>query len=186
VNVPLAVIIPADVFYVVHSTGVPGAREHDVSSDLYETHAQANSELVRLKGQNPAGAYDIWKSSTYVEPLAWSVFGGAGRRHRRSHRLLRSSHGVRLPAAFERWGAVRSGSVRGESPQAFARADYLRRRLIIHRTRIRQATQEEMRARPASIFMTDVAAAHIAGQHLDFHRRVKGPGFPPGHGLHLA
>ena len=70
-NVPLAVVIPADVFYVDQSSGVPGAREHAVSSDLYETHAQANSELVRLKGQNPAGAYDIWKSSTYVEPPAW-------------------------------------------------------------------------------------------------------------------
>jgi hypothetical protein len=68
-SVPLAT--PADVFYVVQSSGALGRREHDVSSHLYETHAQAHTELARLKAGNPGGDYDIWKSSTYIEPPAW-------------------------------------------------------------------------------------------------------------------
>jgi hypothetical protein len=70
-SVPVAAATPADVFYVVQSSGVPGQREHDVSSVLYETHAQARTELVRLKAGNPGGDYDVWKSSTYVEPPSW-------------------------------------------------------------------------------------------------------------------
>jgi hypothetical protein len=70
-SVPLAVVTPADVFYVVQSSGLLGQREHDVSSDLYETHAQAHIELARLKAGNPGGDYDIWKSSSYIEPPAW-------------------------------------------------------------------------------------------------------------------
>lgn len=70
-SVPLAAAAPADVFYVVHSSGVLGQREHDVSSLLYETHAQAHAELARLTAGNPAGNYDIWKSSTYLEPPGW-------------------------------------------------------------------------------------------------------------------
>jgi len=70
-SVPRAVATPADVFYVVQSSGLLGHREHDVSSDLYETHAQAHTELARLQAGNPGGDYDIWKSSTYIEPPAW-------------------------------------------------------------------------------------------------------------------
>ena len=70
-SVPVATATPADVFYVVQSSGLLGRREHDVSSDLYETHAQAHRELARLKAGNPGGDYDIWKSSTYIEPAAW-------------------------------------------------------------------------------------------------------------------
>jgi hypothetical protein len=70
-SIPLAVATPADVFYVVQSSGLPGRRAHDVSSDLYETHAQARTELARLQAGNPGGDYDIWKSSTYIEPPAW-------------------------------------------------------------------------------------------------------------------
>lgn len=67
----LATGTPADVFYVVQSSGLPGKREHDVSSVLYETHAQASTELTRLKAGNPDGDYDIWKSSSYIEPPSW-------------------------------------------------------------------------------------------------------------------
>jgi hypothetical protein len=70
-SVPLTTATPADVFYVVQSSGSLGRREHDVSSDLYETHAQAHTELARLQAGNPDGDYDIWKSSTYIEPPAW-------------------------------------------------------------------------------------------------------------------
>jgi hypothetical protein len=70
-SVPDVATTPADVFYVVQSSGLPGQREHDVSSLLYETHAQANTELTRLKAANPGGDYDIWKSSTYIEPPLW-------------------------------------------------------------------------------------------------------------------
>jgi hypothetical protein len=70
-SVPLAAAAPADVFYVVQSSGLPGQRQHDVSSVLYETHAQAYTELTRLMAGNSVGDYDIWKSSTYIEPPAW-------------------------------------------------------------------------------------------------------------------
>jgi len=70
-SVPLAAATPADVFYVVQSSGLPGRREHDVASVLYETRAQAHTELTRLKAGNSVGDYDIWKSSTYIEPPSW-------------------------------------------------------------------------------------------------------------------
>ncbi|HEY8054057.1 MAG TPA: hypothetical protein VIE42_14805 [Steroidobacteraceae bacterium] len=70
-SVPLAVVTPADVFYVVESSGRLGQREHDVASVLYETHAQAHTELTRLKAGNSVGDYDIWRSSTYIEPPSW-------------------------------------------------------------------------------------------------------------------
>jgi hypothetical protein len=61
---------PAEVFYVVQSTGAPGRREHQVASVLYETRAQAHTELARLSAAHP-GDYSIWKSTTYVEPPQW-------------------------------------------------------------------------------------------------------------------
>src|SRR5256885_16728717 len=56
-----------------------------------------------------------------------------------------------------RWGAIRSGNVCDKSTQAFPGADHHRRFLIIDRTRIRMAAQLEVGARPALVFMTDVA-----------------------------
>jgi hypothetical protein len=61
---------PAEVFYVVQSTGVFGRREHQVASLLYETRADARTELARLCAAR-AGDYSIWKSTTYVEPPRW-------------------------------------------------------------------------------------------------------------------
>ena len=42
------------------------------------------------------------------------------------------------------------------------------------------AAQLEVRARPALVFMTDVARAHVARQHEDFNRSMKGRCFAPG------
>jgi hypothetical protein len=61
---------PADVFYVVQSTGAPGRREHRLSSVLYQTRPQALAELVRLSAAYP-GDYAIWKGTTHVEPPRW-------------------------------------------------------------------------------------------------------------------
>jgi len=61
---------PAEVFYVVQSTGAPGRREHRVASVLYETRAQAHTELARLSAAH-SGDYSVWKSTTYVEPPQW-------------------------------------------------------------------------------------------------------------------
>jgi hypothetical protein len=60
----------AEVFYVVQSTGAPGRREHHLASVLYETRAQAHTELARLSGARPAD-YSIWKGTTYLEPPQW-------------------------------------------------------------------------------------------------------------------
>jgi hypothetical protein len=62
---------PADVFYVVQSTGAPGRREHRLSSVLYQTRPHARAELVRLSAANP-GDYAIWKGTTRVEPPQWA------------------------------------------------------------------------------------------------------------------
>jgi hypothetical protein len=59
-----------EVFYVVQSTGAPGRREHHLASVLYETRAQAHTELARLSGARPAD-YSIWKGTTYLEPPHW-------------------------------------------------------------------------------------------------------------------
>ena len=61
---------PAEVFYVVQSTGAPGRRDHHLASALYETRVQAHTELARLSAAHP-GDYSIWKSATYVEPPRW-------------------------------------------------------------------------------------------------------------------
>ncbi len=44
------------------------------------------------------------------------------------------------------------------------------------------AAQPEMRARPAFVFITDIARAYVARQHEHFNRSMKGPCFAPGHG----
>jgi hypothetical protein len=61
---------PADVFYVVQSTGAPGRREHRLSSVLYQTRPHARAELVRLNAACP-GDYAIWKGTTHIEPPEW-------------------------------------------------------------------------------------------------------------------
>src|SRR5256886_15946192 len=48
-------------------------------------------------------------------------------------------------------------------------------------TRIRMAAQLEVGARPALVFMTDVARAHVARQPEDFNRSMKGRCFVAGH-----
>jgi hypothetical protein len=61
---------PAEVFYVVHSTGARGHREHRLASVLYETRPHAHTELARLSAAH-AGDYAVWKSATYIEPPQW-------------------------------------------------------------------------------------------------------------------
>jgi hypothetical protein len=63
--------MPAEVFYVVQSTGMLGRREHRLASVLYETRPQAYNELVRLAALRPA-AYSIWSGATYIEPPRWA------------------------------------------------------------------------------------------------------------------
>jgi hypothetical protein len=65
-------VAPADVFYVVESTGVLGAREHRVQSALFESRLHAEAQLRRLNDANSGGSYGIWKGTTYLEPAAWS------------------------------------------------------------------------------------------------------------------
>jgi hypothetical protein len=61
---------PADVFYVVQSTGTTGRREHRLASGLYEMRPHAHTELARLSAARP-GDYAIWKGTTYIEPPQW-------------------------------------------------------------------------------------------------------------------
>ena len=65
-----SVAAPADVFYVVQSTGARGRRKHRLSSVLYETHSLAHAELVRLSAAAP-GDYAVWKGTTHIEPPQW-------------------------------------------------------------------------------------------------------------------
>ena len=65
-----SIATPAEVFYVVQSTGAPGRREHRLASVLYETRPQAHTELTRLSATHPSD-YTIWKSTTYIEPPRW-------------------------------------------------------------------------------------------------------------------
>ena len=62
---------PSEVFYVVQSSGLLGERRHRVSSVLYETRPQAETELARLSAANPAAGYSVWKGATYLEPPDW-------------------------------------------------------------------------------------------------------------------
>ncbi len=77
---------PTEVFYVVQSTGVDlGERSHRLSSALYQTRRQAETELSRLRTATPHGTYGVWKSATYVEPAEWL------------HRVVRSDGSLILP-----------------------------------------------------------------------------------------
>jgi len=62
--------VPAEVFYVVESSGVLGRREHRLASVLFETRSHAHNELTRVTAAHP-GDYAIWKSTTYIEPPQW-------------------------------------------------------------------------------------------------------------------
>lgn len=66
-----AVWTPADVFYVVQSTGPAGEQQHRICYVLYETRRQAEAELIRLKKARPDLHYSVWQSATYVEPHSW-------------------------------------------------------------------------------------------------------------------
>lgn len=76
---------PFEVFYVVQSTGLPGERNHRLSSALYETRRQAEDELSRLCTAEPSANYGVWKSATYIEPAEWL------------HRVVRSDGSLILP-----------------------------------------------------------------------------------------
>lgn len=80
--------MPADVFYVVESTGVPGRREHRLASILYGMRPHANSELARLCAAHP-GNYAVWKSTTYIEPPRWG------------YAVMRADGAVVPPGAFD-------------------------------------------------------------------------------------
>jgi hypothetical protein len=62
---------PAEVFYVVQSVGLIGDRQHHVSSVLYETRRQAETELARLRSNEPDSTYSVWQSISYTEPHQW-------------------------------------------------------------------------------------------------------------------
>jgi hypothetical protein len=77
---------PTEVFYVVQSTGADvGERSHRLSSALYETRLQAETELSRLRTAAPHDTYGVWKSATYIEPAEWL------------HRIVRSDGSLILP-----------------------------------------------------------------------------------------
>ena len=66
---------PAEVFYVVQTTGgILGRRHHRLRSRLFETPLQARAELARLAALTFASgaSYGVWNSTTYVEPAEWS------------------------------------------------------------------------------------------------------------------
>jgi hypothetical protein len=69
-SLPASCAAPAEVFYVVQSTGARGRRDHRLASVLYETRAHAHTELARLSAAHP-GDYAVWKSATYIEPPQW-------------------------------------------------------------------------------------------------------------------
>jgi RPA family protein len=64
--------LPLDVFYVVHSTGRHGERQHLVRSILYQKKLHADAELARVRADDPEGTYDVWHAATYIEPAAWA------------------------------------------------------------------------------------------------------------------
>jgi hypothetical protein len=90
---------PVDVFYIVQSKGDHGERDHRLRSMLYETLDTAETELSRLRAGDVTGAtsYDIWRSTTYIEPTEWL------------HRVVRSDGTLVLPRLR---GAQRCADIR--------------------------------------------------------------------------
>ena len=76
---------PVEVFYIVHSKGLVGERDHRLCSLLFETRPQAAVELARLRETDSGGNYSVWKSATYIEPAEWL------------HRVVRSDGTLILP-----------------------------------------------------------------------------------------
>jgi hypothetical protein len=62
---------PADVYYVVQSSGKVGRRDHQMVSALYETRPQADAELARLRGEKKGVVLSVWMRTTHVEPAQW-------------------------------------------------------------------------------------------------------------------
>jgi hypothetical protein len=62
---------PADVYYVVQSSGVAGRRDHQMISPLYETRPQADAELARLRDLKRSGVLSVWMRSAQDEPPQW-------------------------------------------------------------------------------------------------------------------
>ncbi len=62
---------PADVFYVVQSSGTVGKRDHRVVSLLYETRPQADAELARIRSEKKSGVLSVWTRTTHIEPPQW-------------------------------------------------------------------------------------------------------------------
>ena len=62
---------PPDVYYVVHSSGTVGRRDHEVVSPLYETRGQADAELARLRAGKTKGVLSVWMRTAQEEPAQW-------------------------------------------------------------------------------------------------------------------
>lgn len=62
---------PNDVYYVVHSSGTVGKRDHEVTSPLYETRWQADRELVRLRAQTKTGVFSVRMRTSPSVPAEW-------------------------------------------------------------------------------------------------------------------
>ena len=65
----IKLIAPADMYYVVQSSGVVGRRDHSVISPLYETRWQADAELARLRSGKTRGLLSVWMRT--AEPPQW-------------------------------------------------------------------------------------------------------------------
>ena len=77
--------VPVDVFYIVLSKGDHGERDFCLRSALYDTRDLAEAELSRLRAEDGAGSYGIWRSTTFIEPAEWL------------HRVVRSDGTLILP-----------------------------------------------------------------------------------------
>jgi len=82
---------------------------------------------------------------------------------------------ARPAAVWRRSYAVRARRVRRECPQALARTDDDRGLLLVDGARIGVPGDAKMLMWPASVFVADVALAHVARHDQDFLGRVKHP-----------
>ena len=62
---------PADVYYVVQSSGIAGKHDHEVISPLYQTRPQADAELARLRNLKKKGVLTVWMRTAREEPPQW-------------------------------------------------------------------------------------------------------------------
>lgn len=107
IGFPDQAAVPTDVFYIVQSKGDGGERDHRLHSALYETHAGAETELSRLQAADEpgAGSYEIWRSTTYIDPAEWL------------HRVVRSDGTLILPRlrGAEKCAATSAGAAAGQA-----------------------------------------------------------------------